>query len=401
MARTSREQHTGMQWYRQPTVLVVATLLAMLVVWLLVDSRLVQGLALLTGAVMILALVYRMERRSARQAADQQAAGDEKADDASELIEQLVGQQTSLIEDLTAESQQARALLEDAVPALGDLFVRLENHTLKQQEVVAPFTTDKDDEVSYRHMVRDVGELMGRFVDTIVEMSRVSVELVDVMHDISAEMADIGATLKDMDAITSQTNLLAVNAAIEAARAGESGRGFAVVASEVQALSRRAEEFNEQIRTKVGKAQGLVGSAEQAINDMASQDMNFSLQSKRSVDNLMDEVESLDQARNEGVAQLADIAESVQADVSQIVTKMQFQDMVTQLLDRMNERTELVREHLELLRNDLPAVGAAAAPEEQRERLRSRIGALREAYKGIRDSAVKQKDLSEGSVDLF
>lgn len=88
-------------------------------------------------------------------------------------------------------------------------------------------------------------------VDTeeIVSEGKAVLENLHKFRNVLGDISGIGREIKE---ISTQVNLLSINAAIEAAHAKEAGRGFAVVAEEIKKLSDRTRKSVEEIDRTIG-----------------------------------------------------------------------------------------------------------------------------------------------------
>ena len=108
-------------------------------------------------------------------------------------------------------------------------------------------------------------------VQIVNELNKAVVAASDKIQTLSQKAIEIQNITDVIDAISEQTNLLALNAAIEAARAGEQGRGFAVVADEVRALAGKTADATDQIGTMLKQVSNETNETTSVMEEIVSQ----------------------------------------------------------------------------------------------------------------------------------
>ncbi len=252
-------------------------------------------------------------------------------------------EELAILRPSISDLERVGTLLQEAIGKLLSSFNNINDHIQSQRDHVIDIVDSmqgrgKAEGVNFTAFVQETSQTLESFVDNIVTTSKTAVGLVETMDTINAQVDSVLGILGEIESISKQTNLLALNAAIEAARAGEAGRGFAVVADEVRNLSQRTNQFSSEIRKHMDGVDHSLQSAQTDIRAVASMDMNFALQSKQRVQDTMVRLERVNKDTSEIAMTIDSHAEQVAVEVNKAVTALQFQDVTSQILGQISAR---------------------------------------------------------------
>ena len=185
----------------------------------------------------------------------------------------------SVVDSCTNQISRLNGSIQESAAVSEELSAQFENTAASSAVMSELSQTIQSDINTVSDKANESGKLAGHMVGRLHTMVEETKQSQDLMFktlaslskelDDSLEQAQSVKKIQELSSsildITSQTNLLSLNASIEAARAGDAGRGFSVVADEIRNLSDNSKQTVEKIQevtaTVISSVNGLIKSS--------------------------------------------------------------------------------------------------------------------------------------------
>ena len=374
---------------RQAGISVVALITGLLLIWLQMPV-----LAVMVSTALVSGAWYWQQQQHKAPHPDVFQEEREQLQRHLQFYEQFDNEISQIISVCRSNLKDIDSTQNDAIATLSTAFASFKDITEQQSEIVNQLVRGTGDagDSWMSGFARSTAETLDRFVQTTVNMSAESMDLVEKVERINAAVPDVIKAMQDIDQISSQTNLLALNAAIEAARAGEAGRGFAVVADEVRALSNRSAGFSEQIQSRLKSMAEQIRSLTADIGKVASQDVTYVMDSKKQVNSAIEQLIEKSEQNQSYAADIERNNQTLKSAIYDAIRGLQFGDINSQNLIFTAGTLELLEQWLkEFDKSD---------KQQSVDTLHLKFDEIKQWRSG-RSNPVSASSMAAGDVDLF
>lgn len=165
--------------------------------------------------------------------------------DTYRIIEGLGQEMNKFLQDVHSKSKDQTILTSQSNDSLNEMDMSLQKMVLQLGELQKITNINLEESQTSIETLNAVEKQMDN-IKTSITQSSISV------NGLSTQISHINDILLLIKKISSQTNLLSLNAAIEAARAGKSGKGFSIVADEIRKLSSDTDSAVSEIEKLLG-----------------------------------------------------------------------------------------------------------------------------------------------------
>lgn len=250
---------------------------------------------------------------------------------------------TSNIEELAKSSDDAIMIYKEIANGNTSNAISVE----KQAEMTANITIlindmiEKTDEAKESSEISMKGLEEGRksMVDlkdkssNLMQFNQEVLNTIEIFVDKTRNVKIITDGIND---ISSQTNLLSLNASIESARAGESGKGFAVVADEIRKLADETGVLTKNIGVIVQKLEENAVKAQKVIQNVVS----FIEEENVTIDNTMGKFNIM----QDGIESMYENMKGISKSSKEVVD---YNDIIRQHIEQLSAATEETSAHTE------------------------------------------------------